>query len=87
MLSSRLDVSDGVQLRHHNRPTSPRAGRRGGEGEGRGRVKEGGMEEGGGEGRERVEEGRGERRVIGVWWWWRVREEGVWLVMEEREKV
>ena len=61
VLSSRLDVSDGVQLRHRNHPTSPRAGRRGGEGEGRERVKEGGMEEGGGEGRReawRREEGR-----------------------------
>ena len=33
VLSSRLEVSDGVQLRHRNQPTSPRAGRRGGEGE------------------------------------------------------
>ena len=35
-LSSRLGVSDGVQLRHRNQPTSPQAGRRGGEGEGGG---------------------------------------------------
>ena len=36
LLSSRLEVSDGVQLRHRNQPTSPRAGRRGGEGQGGG---------------------------------------------------